>query len=114
MATSQSPVVQPADAGAPIVAAQVAAEAALLTSLSLTEVEIEAGLVALESDLSYVLEGSGKVWLKDKPDVPLKAGDVYKVPLEQIHTAVTEKEGLKALVFRVHKKGEPERVPAKE
>ena len=59
MATSQSPVAQPADVGALIAAAQVAAEAAVLTSLSLTEVEIEAGLVALESDLSYVLEGSG-------------------------------------------------------
>ena len=60
----------------------------------------------------YLLEGSGTVWQKDKPDVHLKKGDVFKVPLEQVHTAMTNKEGFKALVFRVHRKGEPERIPS--
>ena len=58
----------------------------------------------------YITEGSGIVWQKGKPDIVLKKGDVFKVPLKQVHTAKTGKEGFKALVFRVHKKGEPERI----
>ena len=58
----------------------------------------------------YVLEGSEVLWLKDKPDVHLKKGDVFKVPLRQIHTATTGKEGVTVLVFRVHEKGQPVRV----
>ncbi len=58
----------------------------------------------------YVLEGSEVLWQKDKPDVHLKKGDVFKVPLKQIHTAKTGEEGVTALVFRVHEKGQPVRV----
>ncbi len=58
----------------------------------------------------YVLEGSEVLWLKDKPDVHLKKGDVFKVPLRQIHTATTGKEGVTVLVFRVHEIGQPVRV----
>ena len=58
----------------------------------------------------YITEGSGTVWQKGKPDIVLKKGDVFKVPLKQVHTAKTGKEGFKAVVFRVHKKGEPERI----
>ncbi len=47
---------------------------------------------------------------KDKPDVHLKKGDVFKVPLRQIHTATTGEEGVTVLVFRVHEKGQPVRV----
>ena len=58
----------------------------------------------------YVLEGSEVLWQKDKPDVHLKKGDVFKVPLRQIHTATTGEEGVTVLVFRVHEKGQPVRV----
>ncbi len=58
----------------------------------------------------YVLEGSEVLWQKDKPDVHLKRGDVFKVPLKQIHTATTGEEGVTVLVFRVHEKGQPVRV----
>ena len=58
----------------------------------------------------YVLEGSEVLWQKDKPDVHLKKGDVFKVPLKQIHTATTGEEGVTVLVFRVHEKGQPVRV----
>ncbi len=58
----------------------------------------------------YVLEGSEILWQKDKPDVHLKKGDVFKVPLKQIHTAKTGEEGVTVLVFRVHEKGQPVRV----
>lgn len=57
----------------------------------------------------YVLEGSGTISLKDKPDVHLQAGDVFKVPLDHIHSATSGDAGMKALVFRVHRTGEPER-----
>ncbi len=58
----------------------------------------------------YVLEGSEILWQKDKPDVYLKKGDVFKVPLKQIHTAITGEEGATILVFRVHEKGQPVRI----
>ncbi len=58
----------------------------------------------------YVLEGSEVLWQKDKPDVHLNKGDVFKVPLRQIHTATTGEEGVTVLVFRVHEKGQPVRV----
>lgn len=48
--------------------------------------------------------------LKGKPNVQLKQGDIFKVPFKQVHTAKTDEKGTKLLVFRVHKKGEPERV----
>jgi quercetin dioxygenase-like cupin family protein len=62
----------------------------------------------------YILEGSGILWQKDKPDIILKKGDVYKVPLKQIHTAKTLEEGATILVFRVHEKGKPVRVNVEE
>ena len=62
----------------------------------------------------YVLEGSEVLWQKDKPDVHLKKGDVFKVPLRQIHTAKTGEEGVTVLVFRVHEKGQPVRVNVEE
>ena len=61
-------------------------------------------------EFAYVLQGSVIVWQKDKPDTYLKKGDVFKVPLEQIHTAKTEEEGVIVLVFRVHEEGQPNRV----
>ena len=63
-------------------------------------------------EFAYVLEGSLILWQKDKPDTHLKKGDVLKVPLEQVHTAKTGKEGVKVLVFRVHESGKPVRVLA--
>ena len=36
--------------------------------------------------------------------------DVVKVPLKQIHTAVTKEEAVTLLVFRVHEQGMPERI----
>ncbi len=58
----------------------------------------------------YVLEGSYVLWQKDKSDTHLKKGDVFKVPLKQIHTAMTGEEGATTLVFRVHEAGQPVRV----
>ena len=63
-------------------------------------------------EFAYVIEGTVTLWQKGKDDVVGKAGDVMKVPLKQVHTALTTDEGATILVFRVHEKGKPERVLA--
>lgn len=63
-------------------------------------------------EFAYVLEGSVLLWQKGKKDTIGKKGDVLKVPLKQVHTAITSKEGATVLVFRVHEQGKPERIKA--
>lgn len=58
----------------------------------------------------YVIEGSGTLQLQGDPPVTLKAGDAFKVPLERVHSATVGDRGMKAIVFRVHPMGQPERV----
>lgn len=60
----------------------------------------------------YILKGSATLWQEGKSDVLMKEGEVFKIPLKQIHTAITGNDGVSALVFRVHEKGKPERVKA--
>ena len=57
-----------------------------------------------------MLSGSVTLWQEGKPDIALEQGEVAKVPLKQIHTAVTGPEGVNLIVFRVHEHGKPERV----
>jgi quercetin dioxygenase-like cupin family protein len=61
-------------------------------------------------EIPYVLEGSVVLWQEGKEDVATIAGDAIMIPPEQIHTAISGDEGAVILVFRVHPKGEPERV----
>ncbi len=89
------------------------------TEIVVSYVEIPANITLPKhwhpgEEFVYVLEGSEVLWQKDKPDVHLKKGDVFKVPLKQIHTATTGEEGVTVLVFRVHKKGQPVRVNVEE
>lgn len=58
----------------------------------------------------YVIRGSGIVRLKGEKTIEFKAGSVVKIPYEKIHSAKSGKEGFQAVVFRLHKKGEPERI----
>ena len=110
--------VSPAKAEAP-----VKLENLLKSSLeSSSDLEVIVSLVEIGPNLTlpkhyhpgeefiYALEGSATLWLKDQPDVVLEAGQVAKVPLEQVHTAITGDQPVKAIVFRVHKKGQPERI----
>ncbi len=61
-------------------------------------------------EFAYILEGSAILWQEGKEDIVGKKGDVLKVPLKQVHTAITKDEGVTILVFRVHEQGQPERV----
>ena len=60
-------------------------------------------------EFAYVLEGSVILWQDGKDDLALEAGDVIKIPLKQLHTAITKEQGTTILVFRVHEQGKPER-----
>jgi quercetin dioxygenase-like cupin family protein len=63
-------------------------------------------------EFGYVLEGSAILWQEGKEEIVVNAGEVVKIPLEQVHTAITQDEGATILVFRVHEEGKPERFPA--
>ena len=65
-------------------------------------------------EFAYILEGSVTLWQKGKDDIVGKPGDVLKVSLRQVHTAITKDEGATILVFRVHEQGQPERVSVEE
>lgn len=58
----------------------------------------------------YVIEGSGVLILNDQDTLRAKAGDSYKVPLRAEHGFYSEDEGVKVVVFRVHEKGQPDRI----
>lgn len=61
-------------------------------------------------EFGYVLEGSVVLWQEGEAEISMKKGDVVKVPLKKVHTAITGDEGATVLVFRVHEQGKPERV----
>ena len=58
----------------------------------------------------YVLEGSVILHRDGKDDITLSEGEVGKVALKEIHSAESTEQGTRALVFRVHEHGQPERV----
>jgi quercetin dioxygenase-like cupin family protein len=62
-------------------------------------------------EFAYVIEGSVTLWQEGKEDTVISAGQAAKVPLAQVHTAITGDESVTLLVFRVHEKGKPERIP---
>ena len=64
-------------------------------------------------EFAYVLEGTVTLWQDGKDEIVFKAGEVGKVPLNQVHTAITAEEGATILVFRVHETGKPERTLVK-
>jgi quercetin dioxygenase-like cupin family protein len=58
----------------------------------------------------YVHDGSVTLWQEGRADTVYKTGDAAKVPLKQVHTAITGNDGVSLIVFRVHEQGKPERV----
>lgn len=57
----------------------------------------------------YLIQGSGELTLKDESKVIISAGETAKVPLKHVHSFSTLDEDVKAVVFRVHEKGQPDR-----
>jgi quercetin dioxygenase-like cupin family protein len=62
----------------------------------------------------YVLEGSAVHVEQGKPDRILKAGDSYVIPPRAVHAPRGGPQGARAVVFRLHVEGQPERIPVKE
>ena len=58
----------------------------------------------------YVIEGSAVHVEAGKPDQVLRAGDAYVIPPEAEHAPRGGPNGARAIVFRVHKEGLPERI----
>ena len=60
-------------------------------------------------EFAYILDGSVIFTSGNKPDQTFKAGDVGTIPPETPHSIVSGPEGMRAIVFRVHVEGQPER-----
>jgi len=60
----------------------------------------------------YLIEGTAIHVEEGKPDLPLGPGDSYAIPPRAIHSPKGGPEGARAIVFRVHVAGEPERIEA--
>ena len=60
----------------------------------------------------YLIEGTAIHVEEGKPDLPLEAGDSYAIPPRAIHSPRGGPEGARAIVFRVHVAGQPERIDA--
>ena len=58
----------------------------------------------------YVISGSAIHVEQGKPDLKLKAGDSYVIAPEAIHSPRGGPDGARAIVFRVHVAGQPERI----
>jgi quercetin dioxygenase-like cupin family protein len=58
----------------------------------------------------YVIEGSAVHVEEGQPDHELRAGDAYVIPPRARHSPRGGPEGARAIVFRVHVAGEPERI----
>jgi quercetin dioxygenase-like cupin family protein len=65
-------------------------------------------------EFGYVLKGRVIMTLEGKGDAEYGEGELAKVPLKHVHAASTGDEGAELLVFRVHEKGQPERVLVKK
>ncbi len=65
-------------------------------------------------DFLYLIEGSAIHIEEGKPGLPLKVGDSYVIPPRAIHSPRGGPEGARAIVFRVHVAGQPERIEAPE
>lgn len=61
-------------------------------------------------EFAYVLEGSTVLRRDGKPDLTVAQGEIIKISLREVHSALTTDQGATILVFRVHEHGQPERV----
>ncbi len=59
----------------------------------------------------YIIEGSAVHVEEGKPDRLVSAGEAMTIPPEAVHAPRGGPDGARAIVFRVHVEGEPERIP---
>jgi quercetin dioxygenase-like cupin family protein len=62
----------------------------------------------------YVIAGSATHVEEGKADRTLTAGDALVIPPQAVHAPRAGPDGGRAIVFRVHVKGQPERIPVPE
>lgn len=60
-------------------------------------------------EFHYYLDGKVTIEIEGQPPIIGLPGHVGHVPFRKMHTAITGKEGARALVFRVHTTGAPVR-----
>ncbi|MDX1478980.1 MAG: cupin domain-containing protein [Saprospiraceae bacterium] len=80
--------------------------------VSYLEVPVQTGLPKHYhpgEEFVYMLEGSGQL-IVEGDTTTLGEGDLYKIPIRAVHSFHTVDEQARAVVFRVHEKGQPERV----
>ena len=58
----------------------------------------------------YIMQGSGELSLDGDSTLTLDQGEVFKVPLKKVHSFSTREESVRGIVFRVHEKGQPDRI----
>ena len=80
--------------------------------VSYLEVPVQTGLPRHYhpgEEFVYMLEGSGQliVW---SDTMLLSEGDLYKIPMKAEHSFRTFNDEARAVVFRVHERGQPERI----
>jgi quercetin dioxygenase-like cupin family protein len=63
-------------------------------------------------EFHYYLEGEVELAFDGAPSIQGKPGKVAHVPYKKVHTVITREKGVKLVVFRVHTKGQPVRIPA--
>ena len=61
-------------------------------------------------EIFYVIDGEVTLAQRGKPDLLNRVGEVNIIAPGVIHTGFTGEEGATLLIFRVHDKGQPERV----
>ena len=61
-------------------------------------------------EIFYVIEGEVTLAQRGKPDLLSRVGEVNIIAPRVIHTGRTGEEGASLVIFRVHDKGQPERV----
>jgi len=61
-------------------------------------------------EFAYMIDGSLIFSQEDEPDLEIKAGEAASIRKERVHAVRTGDAPTRIIVFRVHPKGEPERV----
>lgn len=61
-------------------------------------------------EFAYVISGSTILHMEGEDEERVGPGEMARIPLKRVHWAETRDEGATILVFRVHERGQPERV----